>query len=137
MKIGDKVECINTGRTGKIISDAFYEGKEYWDIDECKNYCMELAYMVDFFKGYGERISFVAYAEDLRLYEPAPVCEFMSVEVSIHAEQYWGMKGMVVELIGREALVKLYGYEKPIMFNAHDLEPLKDGTSLSCWLDTI
>lgn len=122
MKIGDKVYNEYLGKVGVITRDAYYmtpnKTKNKYGI-------MELAYHVKFSGEYKET---KCLASDLHLAE---------IPISMKSDCYWGMIGIILKADYGSALVKLYGYKTPLRFKASEIEPLREGSILEHWLDTL
>lgn len=131
MKLNDKVYHERTGKTGFIDGDAFYKVPPN---PQPTNSVMTLVYPVSFSGSYNP---VYVEASELRLEETPQVSAFMNVQISMHADMYWGMRGIVTECNEKSAYVKIFGYQKPVYYHLEDIEPISKGSDLECWLDSL
>lgn len=130
MKVGDRVYDEARGKTGVVTSDAIYRTPQR---AHNETGVLVLFRLVEF----DEYTELWCEAQDLKLEDTPQVSQFMRVQISFHAENYWGMTGTIIEHDYRSALVRIDGYSKPLWFELNDIEPLSSGADLECWLDSL
>ncbi len=133
MKLEDRVYDDNTERVGYIGGEPCYK-YESGALPTTSSLILCYPVIMDDGSGYGTWVK----AENIRLEDTPQIVQFMTVQISMHSDtSYYGMSGIVTELDGQSAKVRLFGYRKPLTFGISDLEPLNEGTDLECWLDSL
>src|SRR5574343_1314745 len=126
MRIGDKVFHNVLKCSGVIDSELYYRYAQNG------SGVLVLSCIVEFTHGKD-----ACYLEDLSLDKVPQVSQFQRVQVSMMAERYYGMTGIVMKVQGDDVWVNLYGYDKPIKFHIDELEPLDKIGTLELWLDGV
>lgn len=128
MKIGDKVFNEATGKTGVILGEPYWMTSPRYDAEAE----LDLLCKVEI-----NGVPVSCQVSDLILYDTPHLTEFMHVQISMRAEKYWGMSGVIVGFDCGSVLVRINGYRRPIRFNQSEIEPIKEGSDLECWLDSL